>query len=555
MNLQLALYVFLFGVAAVATFASIPRALAIQHDGTREGMTLFLFSVGIWAASYVGYLLIPNRAAKVGIYIVGFAFAFIAVGAWFYFSAAYTGRPYRDAPFRSAIVGFFGLFIALKLTNPIHHLFFTARWVTEPFPHLAIEHQLLYWLLLGLSYVIVGVGFFLLFERFYLTGAESRPLVVLAGLTAIPAIATILSGRIEGLLPFMYEPLGVAPFAVGTLYVYSERFEAIRLTGETDTPAIFVDSDGEIRDYNQAAKALFPALAGAIGEPIEQVSPALGTDLGSTAITSMERDGQPRYYEVSARPFTAGDVQTGQLVTVTDVTERETYQQDLESTTDQLEALNRVVRHDIRNDMMVIIGWAENLEEHIEPSGRDSLDRILRKSQHVVQLTEIARDFANALSEGGEPDLEAVALDQTLETELAAVRDSHPDAEFRVVGDLPAVSVRANEMLASIFRNLFENAVQHNDTAQPEITISGEGLDEIVRVEVADNGPGVPDDQKETIFGKDEKGMESPGTGIGLYLVNRLTAQYGGDVWVEDNEPSGAVFVVELPRAEAGTEN
>jgi signal transduction histidine kinase len=69
-------------------------------------------------------------------------------------------------------------------------------------------------------------------------------------------------------------------------------------------------------------------------------------------------------------------------------------------------------------------------------------------------------------------------------------------------------------------------------------------------VAIADNGPGIPDDRKETIFGKGEKGLDSPGTGLGLYLVRTLVEQYGGDIWVEDNDPEGSVFYVELPIAE-----
>ena len=50
------------------------------------------------------------------------------------------------------------------------------------------------------------------------------------------------------------------------------------------------------------------------------------------------------------------------------------------------------------------------------------------------------------------------------------------------------------------------------------------------------------------IFGKGSMGPESPGTGVGLYLVHMLVEQYGGEVWVQDNDPTGAVFVVELPK-------
>jgi len=78
-------------------------------------------------------------------------------------------------------------------------------------------------------------------------------------------------------------------------------------------------------------------------------------------------------------------------------------------------------------------------------------------------------------------------------------------------------------MLASVFRNLLNNAVQHNDTDAPEVTVTCEETDDRIRVRVADNGPGVPDAEKDEIFGKGEKGLDSAGSGIGLYLVSVLT--------------------------------
>lgn len=106
----------------------------------------------------------------------------------------------------------------------------------------------------------------------------------------------------------------------------------------------------------------------------------------------------------------------------------------------------------------------------------------------------------------------------------------------------------ANDMLESVFRNLLKNAIQHNDASVPEVIVSGRERDDDVVVRVADNGPGVPDTQKDDIFGKGEKGLESEGTGVGLYLVQTLVDDYGGSVWVDDNEPTGAIFVVTLQK-------
>ncbi|MCD2203293.1 histidine kinase N-terminal 7TM domain-containing protein [Halobacterium sp. KA-6] len=277
-------HILIFAVSAIACVTSIPQARKIQHPGTREGLIVFLGSVALWAGGYIGYLLAPTRPGKLAFYILGFVFAFIAVGAWLYFCAAYTGRPPRHTPFRKAIVGIFLVFTALKLTNPLHNLYFTTEWVTEPFPHLVIHHQLLYWVVLGLSYAAIAVGFFILMERFYHTGSDSRPLVVLVGLSGLPAIATIMGSHVDWLLPLMYEPPGVALFAVGTLFFYRQRFEGIRLTGESDKPAIFLDQGTCIRDYNQAARRLFPALERSFGDPLEAVHTGLADHLTNQGV-------------------------------------------------------------------------------------------------------------------------------------------------------------------------------------------------------------------------------------------------------------------------------
>mgnify|MGYP000365613206 CR=1 FL=1 len=216
----------------------------------------------------------------------------------------------------------------------------------------------------------------------------------------------------------------------------------------------------------------------------------------------------------------------------------------------ELEALNRVVRHDIRNDMQIILAWAEMLEDEVGPSGREHLEKILASGEHVVELTEIAREYLETLTGDEELPVSPVPLQSTLENELDRRRESYPEAEFVVVGDVPDVEVQGNEMLPSVFRNLLNNAVQHNDSDRPVVEISCERGEGEVTISVADNGPGIPDDQKETVFGKGQRGLGSEGTGIGLYLVETLVDEYGGTVTVRDNEPTGSVFEVRLKTVE-----
>ncbi|MFB6092472.1 MAG: PAS domain S-box protein [Haloquadratum sp.] len=245
---------------------------------------------------------------------------------------------------------------------------------------------------------------------------------------------------------------------------------------------------------------------------------------------------------------------------VQDITERKEYERKLKEQRDNLDVLNQILRHDIRNDLQLVTAYADFLEGHVDEEGTEYVEKIQRNATNAVELTRTARDMADVML-STEANRQPVDLRNALEGELDDVRSEHPDAAITVEGAVPAATVRANEMLGSVFRNLLTNAIQHNDKDIPEVTVSvvedgdgdgdGDGDEGTVTVRVADNGPGVPDDRKKSIFGKGEKGLESAGTGIGLYLVDTLVDRYGGDVWVEDNEPEGSVFVVELPLAEA----
>jgi signal transduction histidine kinase len=547
MNILFFGHVALFLVAAGLCFASLPRARTIQHRETRDGFVAVLITCGLWASGYVGYFVLPGPTLKVVLYTIGLIAALACVGAWLYFSAAYTGRSLRQAPYRRGILGIFLALVLVKITNPIHNLYFTTEWATDPFPHLAIQQGVLHWVVLGASYVAIGISFFMLLERFYYAGADTTPLVALLAVTALPIGLNILSVTESALLPFWYEPIGVAVFAVGTLFVYRRRFEAIQWAGESDTPVIFLDQGSRIRDYNKAAVALFPDLEGAIGRPVSSVLPRVGAQLeDGGGLLPIEADDEIRFYQLSTSPFMTGDVVTGRLVSISDVTGSEQYKHELETKTEQLETLNRLVRHDIRNDMTVILAWAEMLSDHVDEEGEDAVTRIRRKSEHVVELTDVARDVVNSLTDARDLELAPIDLAEYLDLEVETARETYPDARFHVPTEIPPVSVQANEMLESVFRNLLNNAVQHNDKETPEITVTVEEHAATVHVRVADNGPGIPDPQKDGIFGKGEKGLDSSGTGIGLYLVNTLVESYDGAVWIEDAEPEGAIFVVEL---------
>ncbi|WP_435067279.1 PAS domain-containing protein [Haloplanus sp. C73] len=235
-----------------------------------------------------------------------------------------------------------------------------------------------------------------------------------------------------------------------------------------------------------------------------------------------------------------------------DVTDRKEVERSLETERDRLALLNQIVRHDIRNDMSVALGWGNELADRIPPAETEAFERVMTAATHTKELTEAVGDLTDILG-AADPELEPIPLDEVLKREIERVRsnfDYRTDG-VRIEGDddLPAVDVLATSILSSVFGNLLDNAVFHNDKSDIVISVDVEVRPETVLVRIADNGPGIPDSRKRDVFGRGEKGLESPGSGLGLYLVDNLVETYGGRVWIADTDDMGTAVCVELQRA------
>jgi len=284
-------------------------------------------------------------------------------------------------------------------------------------------------------------------------------------------------------------------------------------------------------------------------DDLEVIESGEPKEIGEETLTTA--DGEKRVLQTTKIPYevpeTGEDAVLGYARDVTDLKE---YERTLEEQRDSLKLLNQVVRHDIRNQLMVVESYTELLEDSLpDDQSRTYARTVIEAAKQAAEITETARDVTDVLLQVG-ADRSPVSLRDELAGQIEQVRSDQDRATLSVDGSIPDLTVLADDLLEAVFRNLLTNAVVHNDKDVAEITVSTRVSDDAVRVSIADNGPGIEDKHKEQIFQEGEKGLESGGTGIGLYLVETLVNKYGGDVWVEDNEPTGSVFVVELSIAD-----
>ena len=338
------IYVGVFALSGLICFAAIGRAQKFQDPDVRRGLVWLLATAGGWALFRVAGFLLPDPF-RVPAYIIGLAVGFATVWAWLYFCSAYSGRRYhRNTSLRRVSGAIFLAVIAVKATNPIHGAYFTATEVSTPFVHLAVEHNVLHWTATGLSYVLAAVGLFMIFQLFFESGYDTRPLSVLSALIGLPVVLDIVAQFTPLLINIIYAPVGVAVFAVGVLFVFERRFLAVQRASLGDDLSIYLDERGRIRDYSAAIREVLPELDGATGDRLSETVPAVVAALETDdQILEREQSGEQRYYFVSTSTTMLGE-SGAQILLLSDVTQTERQRRQLADRETELNEQNELYR-------------------------------------------------------------------------------------------------------------------------------------------------------------------------------------------------------------------
>jgi signal transduction histidine kinase len=422
--------------------------------------------------------------------------------------------------------------VMVKLTNPVHHLYFTTEVVTTPFPHLTVNNGIFHWLAMGLSYALATVGYFMLLELFVQVSYDTKPFVGLVSITSLPIVFDVVGLASPYLIDFAYEPIGVAVFAVGIFYVYIDRFQAIQLAGGRDNAVIVVNAADHIRDYNDGATELFPELIeqNAIGKPIGTVLPRIVESLqADTGLIELERHGNQRYYRLAENSFGADRSQLGRLLTLSDITHREQYRRELERQNKRLDQFASMISHDLRNPLTVAIGRLALAREECDSEHLEAVATAHARMEELIEEVLTLARQGQPINETETVDLSAVAAQcwkvvETTGAELVTEDD------LTIIADV--------DRLQRLLENLFRNAIEHGGE---DVTIRVGAIGEDGGFYVADNGPGIPPEDRKQVF---ESGYTTAddGTGFGLAIIKEIVDAHGWIITITESADGGAQF-------------
>lgn len=315
---------------------------------------------------------------------------------------------------------------------------------------------------------------------------------------------------------------------------------------------VAVDRDGAVVLWNKAAEQITGVpTAEALGRPPEQ---ALGRTLSGEGLLSMDRGGSEIWLSVTEAVMRdpAGLV-AGRIYAFRDISA----ERGVEQMKSEFVA---TVSHGLRTPLTSIYGFAATLLREDVLFGDEErkvfLEYIASETERlrtiVDELLHVARlDTGDLHVQLAPTDVEPVLTEVVSSVEHDPAPDGH-----RFVLDLPSEPLAAEadaDKLRQVLAHLVENAVKYSPHGGT-VTIAARRKRDRVQFEVADQGIGIPDTERERIFRKfyraEREGLDaSGGAGLGLFIVQGLVNAMGGRIWVESAEGQGSRFAFELPAA------
>ena len=327
------------------------------------------------------------------------------------------------------------------------------------------------------------------------------------------------------------------------------------------TGVISVDNDGRIRTWNSAATRLLgidsrvdglrvPAVFGAPElEPLARLITARNSrrDESMPQEVAISRDGRELHLLVMITPLRRAEGRADGVVVVFDDVSPLIRAQRVAAWRE----VARRLAHEIKNPLTPIQLSAERLQRHFAGAPEATRALVDECATAIVTEVEALKGLVDEFSQFARmpaPRATPTDLHGLLDDALSLYRGLFSDVQIRTrfAESLPKVSADP-EQIRRVIINIVDNAIEAVERRGAiDIETQHDAGHSLVRIVVADNGPGIPAAERDKLF-LPYYSTKHRGSGLGLAIVRRIVAEHGGSIDVSDNVPHGTRFAIELP--------
>jgi two-component system sensor histidine kinase CiaH len=186
-----------------------------------------------------------------------------------------------------------------------------------------------------------------------------------------------------------------------------------------------------------------------------------------------------------------------------------------------------------------------------EPDRRRMMQQGVMETERLNELCENILLSSRLESASQVIEHQSIELNTLIQEAADTYHQRMPARNIRIESQVQATLAGDPLLLRLCLHNLIDNAIKYSPP-NTSVTLQTAATPTGFRITVADEGPGIPEGEKEKIFGRfyrsgSERTRKTKGTGLGLYLSRKIAIAHGGTLRVKDNRPQGSIFVLEIP--------